>query len=57
MFFEKDPHLKGDIGRDDSDALELLTMAVEEIQDRYQKLKAAKVESLVDFTAQVNDEN
>jgi DNA phosphorothioation-dependent restriction protein DptH len=50
--FEKYPHLKGDIGWDDSDALELLTMAVEEMQNRYQKLKAAKVKSLADFNAQ-----
>jgi DNA phosphorothioation-dependent restriction protein DptH len=50
--FEKYPHLKGDIGWDDNDALELLTMAVEEMQDRYQKLKAAKVKSLADFNAQ-----
>ncbi len=55
--FEKYSHLKGDIGWDDSDALQLLTMAVEEMQDRYQKLKAAKVKSLADFNAQTTDDH
>jgi len=55
--FSKYPHLKGDIGWDDTDALELLTMAVEEMQDRYLKLKAAKVKSLADYNAQASDEN
>jgi len=40
-----------------SDALTLLTIAVEEMQARYQKLKAAKVKPLVDFNTQTGDED
>ena len=54
--FERYPHLLGQIGWDDADALQLLSEAVEEMQSRYATFKKAGVRSLPDYNAKVNDE-
>lgn len=54
--FEKYPHLLGQIGWDDEDALKLLTQAVEEMQSRYATFKKAGVRSLPDYNANVSTE-
>ncbi|MEO9651653.1 MAG: FtsK/SpoIIIE domain-containing protein [Roseobacter sp.] len=44
-------HLDGEIGWDEDDAIEILGRAVDEMQSRYVRFKAAKVRSLVDYNA------
>ncbi|WP_249364369.1 DNA phosphorothioation-dependent restriction protein DptH [Pseudoalteromonas ruthenica] len=55
--FEKYPHLLGQIGWDDEDALTLLTQAVEEMQTRYKQFKEQGVRSLPDYNAKVDEES
>ncbi|MDP5213397.1 DNA phosphorothioation-dependent restriction protein DptH [Pseudoalteromonas tunicata] len=55
--FEKYPHLLGQIGWDDEDALTLLTQAVEEMQSRYKQFKEQGVRSLPDYNAKVTPED
>lgn len=52
--FEKYPHLLGQIGWDDEDALRLLSEAVEEMQNRYSIFKKAGVRSLPDYNAKAS---
>lgn len=47
--FEADPHLFGRIGFDAEDAKQYLADAVEEMQRRYELLKAKRVRNLVDY--------
>lgn len=54
--FERYPHLIGQIGFDDEDALKLLSHAVEEMQARYAKFKAKGVRSLPDYNSKVSKE-
>jgi len=54
--FEKYPHLLGQIGWDDEDALKLLSEAVEEMQSRYSIFKKAGVRSLPDYNAKASKE-
>lgn len=54
--FEKYPHLLGQIGWDDEDALQLLSEAVEEMQNRYSIFKKAGVRSLPDYNEKVSTE-
>ena len=54
--FEKYSHLLGQIGWDDDDALQLLTQAVEEMQNRYATFKKAGVRSLPDYNTKVAKE-
>lgn len=46
-------HVDGEIGWDEEDAKTILARAVEEMQERYGKFRAAKVRSLEDYNAQV----
>ena len=55
--FDKYPHLLGQIGWDDEDALNLLTQAVEEMQSRYKQFKDKGVRSLPDYNAKVPKES
>ena len=54
--FERYPHLLGQIGWDDADALQLLSEAVEEMQRRYVTFKKAGVRALPDYNAKVSTE-
>ncbi len=54
--FEKYPHLLGQIGWDDEDALKLLSEAVEEMQNRYSIFKKAGVRSLPDYNVSASKE-
>lgn len=49
--FERFEHVLGDIGWDDDDAIALLTGAVDEMQQRLARFKAAKVRKLSDYNA------
>lgn len=51
--FENSRFLEGQIGWDDSDALELLKAAVEEMQRRYQLFREMSRRSLMEFNAEV----
>lgn len=51
--FENSRFLEGQIGWDDSDALELLKSAVEEMQRRYQLFREMSRRSLMEFNAEV----
>lgn len=55
--FERYSHLIGQIGFDDEDALELLTKAVAEMQNRYSEFKKQGVRSLPDYNAKVSKED
>ena len=52
--FEGAPHLQGDIGYFDDDAVKSLSDAVEEMQIRYRKFKEKGVKSLPEFNANVD---
>lgn len=54
--FERFPHLLGQIGWDDEDAIELLSRAVEEMQTRYSLFKEQRVRSLPEYNAKVSPE-
>jgi S-DNA-T family DNA segregation ATPase FtsK/SpoIIIE len=54
--FENSPHLIGEIGWDDSDALTLLKCAVEEMQLRYETFRSKRCRSLADFNTLVGQE-
>lgn len=51
--FEKSPYLEGQIGWDESDALQLLVSAVEEMQRRYLLFREASRRSLIEYNAAV----
>lgn len=51
--FKEDPHLEGEIGWDDADALSLVRKAVEEMQARYQRFRAVSERSLAGHNRQV----
>jgi len=52
--YEDAAHLEGGIGWDDTDAIELLEGAVEEMQNRYTLLKALKTRSLPEYNEKVS---
>ncbi|GLR63731.1 DNA phosphorothioation-dependent restriction protein DptH [Marinospirillum insulare] len=54
--FERFPHLLGEIGWDDEDAIKLLSHAVEEMQTRYSLFKELRVRSLSEYNAKVSPE-
>lgn len=49
-------HVDGEIGWDEEDAKAILARAVEEMQERYSKFRAAKVRTLEDYNAQAQPE-
>jgi S-DNA-T family DNA segregation ATPase FtsK/SpoIIIE len=51
--YEDAKHLKGSIGWDEADAIELLESAVEEMQNRYLLLKSLKTRSLPEYNERV----
>lgn len=53
--FEDSDHLEGTIGWDDSDALELLRKAVDEMQRRYALFRESRHRSLAEFNAAAPD--
>lgn len=55
--FEGSSYLERAIGWDDSDAMELLKLAVEEMQRRYQLFRTAGRRSLVEFNASATPED
>lgn len=56
LHLENGPHLSGrSIGWDEADAIQLLTEAVDEMQRRYEVLKAARTRSITDFNAQASE--
>lgn len=55
--FEKAPHLKGDIGYFDDDAVNSLSDAVEEMQNRYKLFKDRGVKSLAEYNSNVDPSN
>jgi len=54
--FELDPHLEGNIGWDDTDAINILKKSVDEMQERYKRFKNIGVRSLMEFNAK-SEEN
>jgi hypothetical protein len=55
--FKRFDHLEGDIGWDDDDAIQLLTNAVQEMQDRYSLFKSKGVRSIVDYNREATSED
>jgi len=53
--FSDTPHLEGVISWDDVDALQLLKMAVLEMQSRYEKLRQNGSRSIAEFNAKVSE--
>jgi len=51
--FLKTPHLMGDIGWDDQQALDLLKLAVVEMQRRYDRMRIEKCRSIVEYNSVV----
>ena len=54
LAFEKSPHLIGNIGWDDQDALSLLKSAVEEMQRRYETFRQRRCRSVAEFNSSVD---
>ncbi|MEV0545028.1 FtsK/SpoIIIE domain-containing protein [Nocardia salmonicida] len=52
--FEDDPHIDGMIGMDAADAIEILQETVEEMDLRYQDMKAIRTRKLVEYNAKVD---
>lgn len=55
--FLKTPHLMGDIGWDDQQALDLLKGAVIEMQRRYDRMRIEKCRSIVEYNSIVQSED
>lgn len=54
--FSEMPHLLHPIGIDDIEALELLRIAVEEMQNRYEKIRATRSRTISEFNSKVTKE-
>lgn len=54
--FSQVPHLLHPIGIDDSEALDLLKIAVEEMQTRYEKIKSTRSRTIAEFNSKVPKE-
>lgn len=52
--FDNLPHLEGQIGMDDEDAVEMLDRAVQQMQWRYERLKSERTRSLAEFNQKVS---
>jgi DNA phosphorothioation-dependent restriction protein DptH len=54
--FSQAPHLLHPIGIDDVEALDLLKIAVEEMQSRYEKIRATRSRTIAEFNSKVSME-
>jgi S-DNA-T family DNA segregation ATPase FtsK/SpoIIIE len=54
--FARTPHLLGEVGWDDVEALNLLKQAVAEMQTRYEKMRDMRCRTLVEFNSKVTSE-
>jgi hypothetical protein len=54
--FMEDHHLEGEIGWDEEDAIKLLTLAVEQMQWRYERFREKSIRSLPEYNGSVGPE-
>ena len=52
--FARTPHLLGEVGWDDAEALDLLKQAVTEMQTRYEKMREMRSRTLAEFNSKVS---
>jgi DNA segregation ATPase FtsK/SpoIIIE-like protein len=54
--FADDPHTDGEIGMDAADAIEILDVAVHEMENRYRLMRPRRARNLADFNAAVEEQ-